>query len=854
MQLGGDFLSLKKKLLLIFSITVTLILLVNNILFYFYTRDLLIKDQEKQMELLAQEISMAIEHSQFGIESFEKQIGEKLRVSAIAAQNALDPDINNVTNEQLVELSKKLGVSHITLMVREEDDIKGVKSSDPHERNLGTKEWGYWYTAFQQLFANKNVTISQGQKLPNYWSGPIDVSTSDPNHVDKWGYYYDGTTNYIINPYMRDNQILEFEDQIGPEAIVKKTLGNNSTLLSITGFNPETFGYPPIYTEQNGKKFIELDNKDVTFGKYEYQDKKADVAAVRKAMGTGKLVSFQSTSNDKKVFKSFMPVSTENPYVIGVVTDYKVIQDVLNKQLLNSLVISIIVLAFVLIMSYFLAEYIVRPINRILLKVNEIAKGNFGEQVLIERRDELGLLAGRVNKMSLNLLNYTDELKKKNAEIQYHAYYDFLTGLPNLRLFNKTAVDLASLNDKQPMAFLFLDLDRFKFINDMLGHSAGDYILKEFTRRVSPLLKEEEIMARIGGDEFILLLPDTNHERANYTAQIILKELDKPFIYEGNEFFITVSIGISLYPMDGSSVENVIKNADIAMYRAKEQGRNNHQFYTSDMNELIKRRAILEKGMRQALERQEFTLHYQPQIDLNTGLITGNEALIRWFHPKLGVISPLEFIPLAEETGLIVPIGEWALRTACKQNRQWQKSGLPEMRVSVNLSPRQFQQVNLVDLINQVLQDTELDPQYLELEITESIAMYNEQYVIAKLEELKNLGVKIAIDDFGTGYSSLSYLKKFPFHTLKIDKSFVTDIEDDSNDNKIISTIIAMAHNLKVNVIAEGIETKEQLLFLRQQKCSEAQGYLFSKPLSVEEFNKVFKELQKAVLFKLDDK
>ena len=845
--------SLKKKLLLIFSLIVTLILLVNNTLFYFYTRDLLIKDQEKQMELLAQEISMAIEHSQYGIESFEKQIGEKLRASAIAAQNALDPDINKVTNEQLVELSKKLGVSHITLMAKEDDDIKAVKSSDPHEIDLGTKEWGYWYTAFQQLFTNKNVTISQGQKLPNYWSGPIDVSTSDPNHVDKWGYYYDGTTNYIINPYMRDNQIMDFEDEIGPEAIVKKTLSNNSSLLNVIGFNPETFGFPPIYTEQNGKKFIELNNKDVTFGKYEYRDKAADVSAVRKAMKTGKLVSFQSTSDDKKVFKSFIPVSSENPYVIGVVTDYKVIQDVLNKQLLNSLVISIIGLVFVLIISYFLAEYIVRPINRILLKVNEIAKGNFGEQVLIERRDELGLLSSRVNKMSLNLLSYTDELKKKNDEIQYHAYYDFLTGLPNLRLFNKTALDLASLNEKEPMAFLFLDLDRFKFINDMLGHSAGDYILKGFTKRISSLLKEEETLARIGGDEFILLLPNTSHDMADNIAHIILKELDKPFIYEGNELFVTSSIGISLYPMDSANIEDVIKNADIAMYRAKEQGRNNHQFYTSDMNDLIQRRAVLEKGMRQALERNEFTLYYQPQVDLSTGIITGNEALIRWFHPELGIISPVEFIPLAEETGLIVSIGEWVLRTACKQNQEWQKSGLPEMRVSVNLSPRQFQQANLIDLVGQVLQETELDPKYLELEITESIAMYNEQYVIAKLEALKNLGVKIAIDDFGTGYSSLSYLKKFPFHTLKIDKSFVTDIQDDSDDTKIITTIIAMAQNLKVNVIAEGIETEEQLFFLQQQKCNEAQGYLFSKPLSVEEFNEVFKEVQQSTLYKVND-
>ncbi|MFK2826605.1 EAL domain-containing protein [Bacillus sp. B190/17] len=812
----------------------------------------MIKDQEKQMELLVKEISIAIDHSQIGVESLENQVGEKLRTAAIAAQSMLNPDINKVTNEQLAKLSEKLGVSHITLMVKEKDDIRGVKSSDPHERNLSTKEWDYWYTAFQQLYLHKNVSISQGQKLPNYWSGPMNISASNPNHVDKWGYYYDGTTNYIISPYMRDNQIMDVQDHIGPDAIVKKTLRDNATLLNIVGFNPQTFGFSPVYTEQNGKRFIELGNKDIQFGQYKYKDKTADISAVRKANKTGELVSFQSNFGNKKVLKSFISVPSQKPYVIGIVTDYNVIQEVLNKQLLNSLIISIIVLVFVFIVSYFLARYIVRPINQILLKVNEIAKGNFGEQVLVERSDELGLLSNQVNTMSLNLLHYTDELKKKNKEIQYHAYYDFLTGLPNLRFFNEAASKLASLNNNRPMAFLFLDLDRFKFINDTFGHATGNAILKAVTNRISCLLKEGEMLSRIGGDEFILLLPNTGREAAGDMAQTILKELEKPFVHEGNGFFITSSIGISMYPIDSENVEDVIKNADIAMYRAKEQGRNNHQFYTSDMNDLIQRRAVLEKGMRQALERNEFTLFYQPKVDINTGMIIGNEALIRWCHPKLGMISPAEFIPLAEETGLIVSIGEWVLRTACKQNQEWQKSGFPEMSISVNLSPRQFQQVNLVELVNEVLSDIGLDPQYLELEITESIAMYNEHYVIDKLHALKNLGVKIAIDDFGTGYSSLSYLKKFPIHILKIDQSFIKDIEAGSDDTKIITTIIAMAHNLKVKVIAEGVETDEQLQFLQQQKCDEIQGYLFSKPLSVEEYNRMFEEVQEAARIKIN--
>lgn len=842
--------SLKKKLTIIFSVTVTFILVLNNTLFYFNTRDLLLKDQVKQTELLAKEISIAIEHSHFGAGYVENLIGEKLRISSLAVQYALDPDINKVTNDELVTLSKKLGVSYITLMVEKPGDIRGVRSSDPKERDLSTKEWGYWYTAFQQLFKHKNVSISEGQKLENYWAGPMDVSVSDPDHVDKYGYYYDGTSNYIINPYIRDNQIMDFKSRFGPDAIVNKTLNNNEVLLGITGFNPKTFGFPPIYTEANGQKIVELVNQPIQFGKYGYQEE-ADVMAVRSAMKTGKLVSVISVIDEKKVLKSFIPVSDRNPYVIGIVTDYKSIQDVLDKQLFNNVIISFILLLFVFCISYFLAEYIVRPLNRILQKVNEIAEGHIGVQVFIDRKDELGMLSKGVNTMSLNLLNYTDELKEKNEEIKNHAYYDFLTGLPNLRLFNKMALDFATMDNKKPIAILFLDLDRFKFVNDMLGHSAGDFILKAASDRVRDLLEQDQTISRIGGDEFILLLPNTDNDGAKNIAEEILKEFEKPIVFKGNEFFITASLGISLFPRDSEDMEDVIKNADIAMYRAKEQGRNNYQFYSSDMIEVIQRKAVLEKGMRKALERDEFVLHYQPQINIQSGILVGNEALIRWYHPELGMISPLEFIPLAEETGFINMLGEWILRTACKQNKQWHDTGFPAMKVSVNLSMRQFQQANLLELITEILQETGLEPQYLELEITESIAMYNEDHVISKLQALKNTGMKIAIDDFGTGYSSLSYLKKFPIDNLKIDKSFVSDISHDSDDAMIISTIIAMARQLKVNVIAEGVETEEQLEFLRVKNCHEVQGYLFSKPLSVEQFNMLFNGIQEAAMAKI---
>ncbi|GGF87240.1 bifunctional diguanylate cyclase/phosphodiesterase [Paenibacillus abyssi] len=840
--------SLKKKLSIIFAFVVTAILILNNTLYYIITENLLRKDQEKQMELLAKVMGNTIEHSQYGAQYVEDLIGEKLRVAAVAAQYALDSKIENVNNDELIEIAEKIGVSYITLLARVEDDIKGIKSSDPKERDMSTKDWGYWFTAFEQLFQNNEVTIPEGQKLKNYWSGPMNTSYTDPNHVDKWGYYFDGTTDYIINPYVRDNQIMNFKEKVGPDTIVSKAMESNSALLEITGFNPRTFGKPPIYTETNGQRYIDFVNQEIQFGDYSYQDKENDVRSVSEAMATGQLVSLETTISGKKVLKSFIPIQSESPYVIGIVTDYEVIQGVLNKQLFNNIITSIILLLIVLCISYLLAVYIVKPVNRILKKVNEIAEGNFGAQLMIDRKDELGMLSEQVNTMSRNLDSYTKELKEKNAEIEYHAYHDFLTGLPNLRRL--TIQFDEELHKTERIAIMFMDLDRFKFINDMFGHSVGDYLLKAVANRVLEHTEDNVMVARIGGDEFILLLPNYNRESAAKIAQKLLEELSRPFIHVGNELFMTPSIGISLYPIDGDNAELLIKNSDIAMYRAKELGRNNYQFYDPEMNELINRRAQLEKGLRKALELNEFTLYFQPQINLATGHIIGNEALIRWHHGELSMISPADFIPLSEETGLIVSIGEWVLRKACEQNVAWQKAGFSPMRVSVNLSARQIQQKNLVENVTEILQQTGLDPQYLELEITESIAMHNEDYVIAKLHALKKLGIKIAMDDFGTGYSSLSYLNKLPIDTLKIDKSFLSDLKEGLNA-EICSTIIAMARNMRLTVIAEGVETEEQLRFLIDQKCDEAQGYIFSKPMPVEEFNLLFRSIEESAAAKV---
>ena len=436
----------------------------------------------------------------------------------------------------------------------------------------------------------------------------------------------------------------------------------------------------------------------------------------------------------------------------------------------------------------------------------------------------------------LSMIIDATERKKSEEKIKQLAFYDSLTRLPNRNMldchFNKL-LD-SSKYKKQNIGVMFLDLDRFKIINDTMGHAFGDIVLQQFSKRLVKHIHKDDMICRYGGDEFIILLNDTNQIESTKVAQRIIDEFSYPFIINGQKNFLSTSIGISLYPQNGDDLETLVKCADIAMFVAKEKGKNNYKFYTSDQSNKVSRKMYLENELRKALENNEFILYYQPQFNLDTGKIVGVEALIRWQHPELGLISPLEFIPLAEETGLIIPIGEWVVKTACKQNKSWQEAGFPSIYVAVNVSAYQFQQNNFVENIKQVLKETKLDPQYLELEMTESIMQNIEQLTVV-LNELKNIGIKLSLDDFGTGYSSLSVLKHLPIDTLKIDKSFVDDIIIDLNAAPIVKTIIAMAGNLKLNVIAEGVENKEQVDFLKQNKCNVGQGYFFSRPLPAED-------------------
>jgi len=437
-----------------------------------------------------------------------------------------------------------------------------------------------------------------------------------------------------------------------------------------------------------------------------------------------------------------------------------------------------------------------------------------------------------------------DITERRQAEERIHqlSYYDALTGMPNRMLYNdRLSLALASAQrTREMLAVLFLDLDRFKDINDAMGHSIGDQLLKTVAGRLTDSVRKEDTVTRLGSDEFTLLLPGmVQTEDAAGIAQKILEAVKKPLTLSGHEFNITASIGIAIYPSDGEGAETMLKNASTAMYHAKEQGRNNYQFFTPALHTRTVEQMKRESSLHHALEREEFIVYYQPVVDVKTGRIVSSEALLRWQCPECGLVNPAEFIGIAERTGLIVPIGEWVLRAACAQNKALQDAGLPPLMVAVNLSARQFQQKNLVEMVEQALKDTGMDPRFLDLEVTESTAMKNVEAANYMMKRLVGLGVHLVIDDLGTGYSSLSYLKTFPIHALKIDRSFMQDVVTDPNDAAIVTAIISMSKGLKLKVVAEGVETTAQLEFLRSLGCDEAQGYLFGKPMTAGEFKKM---------------
>jgi diguanylate cyclase (GGDEF)-like protein len=450
--------------------------------------------------------------------------------------------------------------------------------------------------------------------------------------------------------------------------------------------------------------------------------------------------------------------------------------------------------------------------------------------------------------------NITDDLSaetqlREHRERLYHlVYHDTLTNLPNRVLMQDrlSRMMMKAKRNNSFVAILFLDLDRFKKINETLGHNIGDKLLLDVARRLENCVRKSDSVARLGGDEFGILLDDLRDVKfVAVVAQKILLALSKPILIEDYELYATSSIGISLYPNDSENEDVLLRCADTALYRAKDAGKNTYQYYTADMNTRAFEFLLLESGLRKALDNDELVVFYQPIINLEDKKLISMEALLRWQHPEKGMISPGDFIPLAEETGLIESIGEWVLRTACAQNKKWQDAGYPPVRVSVNMSARQFNKKNVVEAISEILEETGLNPEHLSIEITESIIMHDVESTITKLNQLHKMGINLSIDDFGTGYSSLSYLKLFPINILKIDRSFVFNITSDSTDAAIATSVILLAHSMNLKVAAEGVETEEQLEMLRRKGCDYIQGFLFSKPVSAEKFALFFEPLLK---------
>jgi diguanylate cyclase (GGDEF)-like protein/PAS domain S-box-containing protein len=479
------------------------------------------------------------------------------------------------------------------------------------------------------------------------------------------------------------------------------------------------------------------------------------------------------------------------------------------------------------------------------IKVTQDDEGKDEDQGLMQLKDgriiEYYSCPQRVDNKTLGRVwSFQDITRQKEAEatIQRQAHYDTLTNLPNRSLFNErleTLLAQIKVTEQGKLAVLFLDLDRFKYVNDALGHPMGDRLLQLTVQRLKEVLRPQDLISRWGGDEFTLLLPQIkNRSDADAIARRLLESMQEPFQMDGQTLHTTVSIGIAVYPEDGQDGKTLIKNADAALYRAKELGRNDYQHYSLSIHSQNNERLIIESGFHRALAQQEFMLYYQPQIDVRTGEITQMEALIRWNHSSLGMIPPNVFIPMAEQNGFILPLGEWVLRTACQQLAQWQALGFPDLKMGVNLSAKQLRDKNLVAVVAQIVEESKISPKSLELEITETAAMEDMNLTKSILTTLQDTGVNFALDDFGTGYSSLGYLKSLPFHTLKIDQSFIRDLMPYSKDVAIVNAIISLASGLELRVIAEGVETEELKDLLLSLDCDMMQGYLFSRPLPSE--------------------
>jgi diguanylate cyclase (GGDEF)-like protein len=809
------------------------------------SKDKLVEYKEREIELITQEISFQVENAKGGALYVEDIMGRELRTASIAIRNSLPANYEDVTNEQLVELAEELMISHITLLAETEDDIIGVKSSDPHQIGLSTNQWLFWYDAFKQLFALEPVTVEEGLALPEYWTGPIEVAASNPEHTDKWGYYYDGSTDYIINPYNRDNEVLEYEKRFGPGNIIERFTDKLEGVLELTVINPESFGkeMEELYLDWNN--FIRIVDQPIWYGTYEYGNQDLDVEFVQVAVETGESQNYIDEINGKMVSKTFVPIDldTQDPYVIGLSYDYSLIENELRNELWQHLLLSIPFIFGVFLTSLIFSRSITKPIGYIVEKVNEIAEGNFGGNIELKRKDELGHLTQNVNALSNSLQNYVDDLKESQKVIKFQAYHDPLTGLLNRRYFQEELEQRMehAKGTGETVAVLFIDIDRFKDVNDTLGHAKGDQLIQLISKRIqSCLTKGNSVLTRQGGDEFVILCSQLEKEEVMTIADTIIEKVNQPFLLDGNEVTVSASCGISLYPEHTDNMDALMINADGAMYVAKKKDGNKAILYDEKISIEKNKKLRIEARLRKAIKNKQIEVYYQPKIDARTNKMTGVEALLRWTDEELGFVPPDKFIAVAEETGLINPLWEIAMKNACSQVTKWNEGRVESLSLAVNFSAKQFQDpCYLVRQVKEILSDCGLAPELFEIEITESTLLFNSKETIRALKGLQEYGISISIDDFGTGYSSLSYLKTLPINCLKIDRSFIQDIQEDHSNSEIAETVIHLARGLRLHVIAEGVEEEYQKEFLMKNDCYHMQGYLFSKPVCAEELERL---------------
>lgn len=816
---------MKKKFImyLILVMVFSNVLLAGIIHYYVENKiDHILEIQKQDIILQSKEKVLAFDTVLLAI---DQELKEKNRKNILAIDKELEEKVNtgkDISSEELKKIAQNFSVSEIYLINR--DGIIDYTSFVPDEK-FNIFETGKGFKKFLKSLYGQGIIKDQS----------ITVS-SNTGILNKYTYYSPKGRDYILSTsidvkeYVKNNYPKEYYEFVFSR-IFQSVVEDNKYLVDMDIYNHNKINSWSLL--ETGKKF----DKDCEFVDRLRKEKKICINK------NGVHYCYRAFQSNK-----FNYDFTRNMY-IELVYDFSDLEKNKNDIFSFAIGISFFVIGIIFfVTSRFFGEYVMKKINTINSGLKMIAKGQYEHYIEMGSMDEFSDITKTINEMKENIKAREEELRRKREQIHRLAYFDSLTGLPNRALFEEKlsiALEDAQLNNGK-LALLYLDLDDFKKVNDTIGHMFGDLLLKNVGSLLKKCLGEKATVTRLGGDEFVAVLPriDDEEELVKFIENII-KAFQNPWILDDREFYITVSIGVTLYPKDGEASHILLKNADTAMYSAKNNGKNSYYFYTPDLNEKMIEKLEMENNLRHAVERNEFMVYYQPKVHMHTGNITGVEALIRWKHSTKGMISPNDFIPIAEETKLIIPIGEWVLRNACEQNKIWQELGYRDMSVSVNLSVIQIQQPDFIEKVKSILKETGIKPSSLELEITENIIMEDFEFTNNILNHLRGLGIHISLDDFGKGYSSLNYLKQLEIDVLKIDKAFVDDITENSHQQAIVKAVIEMAHNMDITVVAEGVETWEQFEFLKSLHCDKVQGYLFSKPISVLEMEEMMKAKKK---------